>query len=98
VLADVLGFRDVIDMTVPNWRLLERFLLRYLDPARVRYVRQGTPRATTPRPPRTPRLRAGVVSRLDQVSKRILDLPRIVDQIGDEVEFHVFGEIGRAHV
>lgn len=92
VLANVLDFRDLIDMTVPNSRLLERLLLRELDPALVRYVRQGTPHATTPRSARTQRLRAGIVSRLDEVSKRVLDLPRVADLIEENVELHVFGD------
>ena len=92
VLANVLEFRDVIDMAVPNARLIERLLLRELDPAHVRYVRQGTPRATTARSPRTPRLRVAIVSRLEETSKRVFDLPRVAERIGDEVELHVFGD------
>jgi glycosyltransferase involved in cell wall biosynthesis len=92
VLMNVLAFRDVIDVAVPNSRLLERFLLRELDPAHVRYVRQGTPHAKVPRSARTSRLRAGVVSRLDETSKRVLDLPKVAAQIGDEIELHVFGD------
>jgi glycosyltransferase involved in cell wall biosynthesis len=96
VLMNVIAYRDVIDMSVPNSRLLERFLLRDLDPSRVRYVRQGTPRATTPRSSRTSRLRAGVVSRLEETSKRVLDLPRVADHLADhlgkDVELHVFGD------
>lgn len=92
VLSNVLDFHDVIDLAVPNSRLLERFLLGNLDPAVVRYIRQGAPHATTVRPARTPRLRAGIVSRLEEVSKRVLDLPRVAALIGDDVELHVFGD------
>jgi glycosyltransferase involved in cell wall biosynthesis len=91
-LADVLEFDDVIDLAVPNSRLLERFLQNEIDPARVRYVRQGTPLATTARPPRTPRLRAAVVCRLEESTKRVLDLPRVADLIGDDIELHVYGD------
>lgn len=92
VLANVLDFRDVIDVAVPNSRLLERFLLRELGPEMVHYIRQGALRATTARSSRTPRLRAGIVSRLEEISKRVLDLPRVAERIGDNVELHVFGD------
>jgi len=92
VLANVIDFRDVIDVAVPNSRLLERLLLRELDPGMVHYVRQGAPRATTVRSARTPRLRVAVVSRLEEISKRVLDLAHVAERIGDDVELHVFGD------
>jgi glycosyltransferase involved in cell wall biosynthesis len=92
VLANVLEFRDVIDLAVPNARLIERVLLRELDPAHVHYIRQGTPRATTQRSPRSSKLRVAIVSRLEEASKRVMDLPRVADLLGDEIELHVFGD------
>ncbi|MEA2163888.1 MAG: hypothetical protein QOK37_2015 [Thermoanaerobaculia bacterium] len=91
-LADVVEYQEEIDLAVPNSRLLERFLRRQLDPARVRYIRQGTPLATTTRSQRTPRLRAAVVCRLEESTKRVLDLPRLAEHIGDNIELHVFGD------
>src|SRR5205085_11910292 len=51
-LANVSEYADVIDVAVPNSRLLERFLAGAFDPARVRFIRQGVARATHPRSPR----------------------------------------------
>jgi glycosyltransferase involved in cell wall biosynthesis len=90
-LSNVIDSQDVIDLTVPNSRLLQTLLTR-LDVQRLRYIRQGTPRATIVRSPRTQRLRAGIVSRLEQVSKRVLDLVGVADRIGPEIELHVFGD------
>jgi glycosyltransferase involved in cell wall biosynthesis len=92
VLANVIEYRDVIDLAVPNARLIERVLLRELDPPRVRYIRQGTPRATRQRTPRTARLRVAIVSRLEEASKRVMDLPRVAELLGDEIDLHVFGD------
>ena len=90
-LSNVIDSQDIIDLTVPNSRLLQTLLTR-LDVQRLRYIRQGTPRATTVRSPRMQRLRAGIVSRLEEVSKRVLDLVGVADRIGPEIELHVFGD------
>ena len=92
-LANVSEYGDVIDLAVPNSRLLERYLTRHFDASRVRHIQQGVPRATYPRSPRNARLRAGIVSRLEESSKRVLDfadIARLLD--GANVELHVFGD------
>ncbi|HSY49358.1 MAG TPA: glycosyltransferase family 4 protein [Thermoanaerobaculia bacterium] len=91
-LANVIDGQDVIDLTVPNSRLLERVLLAEVGARCVRYIRQGAPRGTTPRSPRTPRLRVAIVSRLEEITKRVLDLARVAGQVGPEIELHVFGD------
>jgi glycosyltransferase involved in cell wall biosynthesis len=90
-LANVIESQDSIDLTVPNSRLLES-LLHDLGLSRVRYIRQGTPRATTSRSPRTSRVRAGIVSRLEEASKRVFDFVRFADRAGHDIELHVFGD------
>jgi glycosyltransferase involved in cell wall biosynthesis len=91
-LANVIEYQDVIDLAVPNSRLLEAVLMQDISGANVRYIRQGVPLATTPRSPRTVRLRAGIVSRLEESTKRVLDLARVADEVSDEIELHVFGD------
>jgi glycosyltransferase involved in cell wall biosynthesis len=90
-LSNVIESQDVIDLTVPNSRLLEK-VLAGLDVQRLRYIRQGTPRATVARSPRTQRLRAGIVSRLEEGSKRVLDLVGVAERIGPEIELLVVGD------
>lgn len=92
-LANVAEYADVIDLAVPNSRLLERYLIRHFDSARVRYVRQGVPHALQPRAPRGAPLRIGIVSRLEESSKRVLDfaaVARLLD--GTNLDLHVFGD------
>lgn len=92
-IANTIEYADVIDLAVPNSKLLERFLVRHFDPQRVLFIRQGVPRPEHPRSPRTARLRAGIVSRLEESSKRVLDLARLVPLLADvDVELHVFGD------
>lgn len=93
-LANILDEWDAIDLAVPNARLLENFLRRRLEePDRVVYVRQSVPRAHTLTAHDSPRLRAAFVGRLEDASKRVLDLIPLADALdGANVELHVFGE------
>ncbi|HEY2090734.1 MAG TPA: glycosyltransferase family 4 protein [Thermoanaerobaculia bacterium] len=92
-LANVSEYGDVIDLVVPNSRLLERYLVRHFDASRVRYIRQGVPRATQARSPRREKLHAGIVSRLEESSKRVLDFAAVARLLnGADVELHVFGD------
>jgi glycosyltransferase involved in cell wall biosynthesis len=92
-IANVSEYADVVDLAIPNSRLLERYVERHFDGSRVRYIRQGVPRATEARSPRTRRLRAGIVCRLEESSKRVLDLAGVARLLTDiDVELHVFGD------
>lgn len=95
-VANVMESFDVIDMAVPNARLLDAYLRGVHGNDRVRLVRQGVPPATTPRQPRDPsRLRVGYVGRVEQSSKRVLDLVVLADAVQRRnlpVDLHVYGD------
>jgi glycosyltransferase involved in cell wall biosynthesis len=91
-IANVIANRDTIDVAVPISRILERLLERELGAEKVRYIRQGVPRASTPHSPRQRRLRAAIISRMEQSTKRVMDLARVADLATDGIEFHVYGD------
>ena len=93
-LANILEEWDAIDLVVPNARVFEIFLKsKVSDPGRVAYVQQGVPAAQTLSRHDAPRLRAGFVGRLEQVSKRIFDLIPLASHLGNAaVDLHVFGD------
>jgi glycosyltransferase involved in cell wall biosynthesis len=93
-LANILDEWDAIDLVVPNARLFEIFLKREVtDPNRVVYVRQGVPPARTHSRHDAPGLRVGFIGRLEEVSKRVLDLVPLAGHLENSgIELHVFGD------
>jgi len=95
-IANVIESFDLVDMVVPNARLLDAYLRGVAGDARVRLVRQGVPAATQPRLPRDPaHLRVAYAGRIEEASKRVLDLADLTDAIqrrGLPVELHIYGD------
>jgi glycosyltransferase involved in cell wall biosynthesis len=95
-IANVIESFDVVDMAVPNARLLDAYLRGVASSERVRLVRQGVPAATRPRQPRDPaHLRVAYAGRIEESSKRVLDLADLADMIrhrGLPVELHIYGD------
>jgi glycosyltransferase involved in cell wall biosynthesis len=95
-IANVIESFDFVDMSVPNARLLDAYLRGALGDDRVRLVRQGVPAATRPRLPRDPaRLRVAYAGRIEQSSKRVLDLAGLADELqrrGLPVDLHIYGD------
>jgi len=95
-IANVIESFDLVDMAVPNARLLDAYLRSVAGDERVQLVRQGVPAATQPRKPRDPaHLRVAYAGRIEQASKRVLDLADLADIIERRrlpVELHVYGD------
>src|SRR3954454_8344545 len=95
-IANVIESFDLVDMVVPNARLLDRYLRGVVEEDRVRLVRQGVPAATQPRQPRDPaRLRVAYAGRIEEASKRVLDLAELANAIERRrlpVELHIYGD------
>lgn len=80
-LVNIIDAADIADHVVSNSRLTERFLARSIPPMRLHHIPQGTRRATTRRTESDGPLRVGFVGRLEESSKRILDLARVVREL-----------------
>jgi glycosyltransferase involved in cell wall biosynthesis len=93
-LANIVNEIDIIDAVVPNNHLAETLLRRSLGEQadRVHYVFQGTPPGQRRAGAKSGRLRAGYVGRFEEISKRIFDLPPLLDLLGDDVEVHLYGD------
>jgi len=88
-LANILDNADIVDAAVANARLLQRFLQLHIG-ERAHYVLQGVKPPVTNKRSSSPKLRAGFVGRIEQASKRVLDLAGLT--IDNDVELHIWGD------
>ncbi|MBG9389071.1 glycosyltransferase family 4 protein [Caenimonas aquaedulcis] len=79
-LADLVGYRHVIDTVVVVSGLQHRWLAasQAFAPERVRWVRNGVPVAAHPRAPRAGPLRVGYVGRIENSIKRSGDVAAVL--------------------
>lgn len=88
---------DVVDQVVGVSRLIEQFLLRSLpgESARIHYVRNGVTAPLVQRTKSDGPLRVGFIGRLDNTSKRVLDLIPLckhLEALAGAIELEVFGD------
>jgi glycosyltransferase involved in cell wall biosynthesis len=88
-LANVVDNADIVDAAVANARLLHRFLERHIG-TRAHYVLQGVKAPSRHDRSVSTKLRAGFVGRIEQSSKRVLDLSALPPD--DDIELHVWGD------
>jgi hypothetical protein len=96
-IQNVLDYFHSVDHVVGVSRLIEQFFLRKLsnERERIHYIKYGVASPILERQEATGGLRVGFVGRLENVSKRILDLLPLCEHLrvsSVPIEIHIFGD------